>query len=488
MDFSKNEMLEIRSRIGTLKSYHSDNNRNKKYFEGKVKPRPLGIAVPPSFQGVSEGVSWVRSGVTAVSDRVNFLGFDREPKKAKTADKVNEILNKNGFFSDFSTLVQDSLVFGCSFVVIGKGDKSMGEPNTLITIESPNNISVEFHRRTRRVKRAVHYVLEKSKTKAWVSQSSKGPLASNENGYGTYYTEKESIPFIVKDGEILEDPDFARGPHGFSNCPVVFVPNSSTVGGGEGRSEITRPCRDIVDSTLRTLQNLEISAEFHAAPQKLLFTSEDSVDDSTMDAINGSINQWMVFRDENAKVQVLQGNDPTPFIDQINLYRMEYANASGTPEGYLSGFSGSGNPTSADSINAQESRLNKRSDRYIDSISVNLKTIAGFIMESEEMEQEDITPTFAPVNTMSFGSISDGLTKLISAGTLQSDSEYVYKLLGMGRDDRNLVRREAQSAQASSRLQDLLSREISNKEVSDKKNELNDDITSNTKPLEKGDE
>lgn len=450
----KNEAKSIRVLIERLGGYQSDNIRNLKYFEGKIRPKPLGIAVPPSFQNVNEGVSWVRSGITAVSDRINFLGYDMEPGKEELAERANEVLRSNGFFSDFPVLVQDSLVFGCSFIVLGEGNQDRGEPKTLITVESPNAIAVDFHRRTRRVREAVHYIRDKAPT-VFNGVASGSGLQSNENGYGTYYTETESIPFIVKDGEVQEDPDFARSAHGFPSCPVIFVPNSSAVGGAVGKSEITRPCRDIIDSTLRTLQNLEVSAEFHAAPQKYLIASED-LDDESIDDIKASLDKWMIFRDESAKVGRFEGVDPTPFINQIHLYRMEYANASGTPEGYLSGFSGSGNPTSADSINAQESRLNKRSERYIDGIAGNLSLLASLILGKELGESGQLSPTFAPTQTVSFGAVSDGLTKLIASGAIQPQSDYVYKAIGMNREDIKVVRREMKEAQAQRDIREII--------------------------------
>jgi hypothetical protein len=412
----------------------------QRYYEGRNKLKDLRISIPPQLTAVETVVGWAGTAVDVLEERLDLEGF------IDPADLgINEIFRQNEMDLESSLGHKDALVFGTGFVTVGRGLD--GEPDPLITIESPKKMTALYDLRTRRLKAAL--LINRNETGTPIS--------------GTMYLPDQTI-FLEYTNRAWIDID--RDVHNLGRVLVAQLPNNPRSGDPYGRTEITRAVRSYTDSAMRTLLGAEVAREFYSAPQRYILGANEDV---FLDADGKPLNPWSVYQGrvlgipyneaEGVMPQVgqFQANDTRPYFEQIKAYAQLMAAETAIPASYL-GFQ-TDNPASADAIRQMEARLVKRAERRQRQFGRTWGEVARLALlvrdGSIPEEANEIRPVWRDASTPTRAAAADEAVKLISAGVLLPDSEITYNRIGLSETDKEILRREKTAAQANNLIANL---------------------------------
>ena len=233
--------------------FAASNELKTKYYEGQARVRDLGISVPPEIARIDTIVGWPGIAVDVLEERLDWLGW-----VAPGSDDFGlaEVFRANQLGPESSLGHLDGLIYGVSFAVVGSGFD--GEPDPLVTVESPLSMTCGWDRRSRRVSSAL------AVTAAEHGQASEVTL----------YRPNETAWFEWNNGmwRTVE-----RDVHMLGRVPVVRLVNRPWGARREGRSEISHAIRSLTDQAVRTLLGAEVAREFFSAPQRWIMGDRKSV-------------------------------------------------------------------------------------------------------------------------------------------------------------------------------------------------------------------
>lgn len=438
MSLTSDELGLIQGLVKKLEDHHASNEVKEHFYEGKQRLKDLNISVPPALKLVNSVVGWAGTAVDVLEERLDFEGFIGADNLG-----LNEIYRANELDLESSLGHKDALIYGTGFVFVGKGRE--GEPDPLITIESPKKATALYDMRTRRIAAAM-------------LMNGKG-----EDAQGSLYLPDATIYFQRYKNSWLE---ISRDDHKLGRVPVAPLINNPRSGDPYGRSEISRAVRSYTESAMRTLLGAEVAREFYSAPQRyVLGASEDIFQDQD----GNPLNPWSVIQgrmmgvpyneEENVMPQVGQfsANSPAPYFDQIRAYAQLFAAETAIPASYL-GFQ-TDNPSSADAIRQMEARLVKRAERRQKQFGRTWSEVAKLALlvrdGSIPAEAQNLRPIWRDASTPTRAAAADEAVKLIQAGVLLPDSEITYNRIGLTESDKTVLKAEKAATQAQTLLENL---------------------------------
>ena len=418
----------IMDRLSTkLRGHQSRNIELEYYYEGKNRLKDFRISIPPQLANAETVVGWPGTVVSVLEERLDLEGFIAPEELG-----LNEIYRQNNLDSEGSFGHTDALIYGTGFIVIGKGAE--GEPDPLITIESPNRMTGYYDLRLRRLSSALlmNYDL------------------SGRPQSGVLYLPNETITISYDNGS-WQDVD--RDVHNMGRVPVVPLVNNPRSSDPNGRSEITRAVKSYTNSAMRTMLGAEIAREFYSAPQRYILGADESV---FTDSDGNALNPWSVYQgrilalpyneteQQMPQVGQFQANSTQPYFEQIRSLAQMLAAEAAIPASYL-GFQ-TDNPASADAIRQMESRLVKRAERRQANFGrawAEAMKIALLVRDGElTPEASNIRAIWRDAATPTRAAAADEATKLIAAGVLLPDSEVTYNRIGLSDSDKQVLRSE----------------------------------------------
>ncbi|MFB8281899.1 phage portal protein [Nocardia colli] len=425
---------QMRSRIGR---YARKNQRKQDFYEAKQKITHLDIAVPPQLRELAVACGWPGTVVDVLEERLDWLGWATNNDDALGLD---DIYRDNHLGLESSRAHTDALIVGTDFIAVGKGDESTGEPEVLVTVESPSSCTAIWNYRTRR-------------NDAALSQT------RDEHGHvvlESLYLPNATIRFERGPGKKLAVVD--RDDHGLGRVPVARMRNRDRASDLEGRSEITRPIRYYTDAACRTLLGLEINREFYTAPQRYALGADpeqfgvgenSSPHERIMAGWNAAMGRLnIVPRDEDGELPEMgqfPSNPPTPYVEQLRVYSQFVSSESGIPSPYL-GFV-TDNPPSADAIRQAEFRLVKRAERRQASFGMAWREVAflSLLVRDKKVDPEvfrRIYVNWRDASTPTRSATADEALKLVTAGVLLPDSRVTYDRIGLAPQDQEKLEEE----------------------------------------------
>jgi hypothetical protein len=422
-----------------LQKHDPKNYVLQRYYEGRNKLKDLRISIPPQLTAVETVVGWAGTSVDVLEERLDLEGYI-DPLDLG----VNEIFRANELDLESSLGHKDALVFGTGFVTVGRGMD--GEPDPLITIESPKKMTALYDLRTRRLSAAL--LVNRNETGSPIS--------------GTLYLPDQTI-FLDYTNRAWVDVD--RDVHNLGRVLVAQLPNNPRSGDPYGRTEITRAVRSYTDSAMRTLLGAEIAREFYSAPQRYILGADE---DLFTDSDGKQLDAWSVYQGRilgvptNQDGQIPQvgqfnANDTRPYFEQIRAYAQLVSAETAIPASYL-GFQ-TDNPSSADAIRQMEARLVKRAERRQRQFGRTWGEVARLALlvrdGSIPAEASEIRPIWRDASTPTRAAAADEAVKLISAGVLLPDSEVTYNRIGLSDVDKQVLRAEKEVAQANNLIANL---------------------------------
>lgn len=133
--------------LNQLARYETHNALAAAYYEGRQRVKHLGISIPPSLRDIEVVVGWPGTVVDVLEERLDWLGWT-----SANGDDVlglDDIARQNDLDVESGLGHLDALIYGLGFVVVGAGFE--GEPQPLITVESPRTVTGEWDARIRRL-------------------------------------------------------------------------------------------------------------------------------------------------------------------------------------------------------------------------------------------------------------------------------------------------------------------------------------------------
>jgi hypothetical protein len=443
MSLTTDELGLIQRLVHKLQHHDGKNAELERYYEGKNRLKDLNISIPPSLKLVDSVVGWAGTAVDVLEERLDLEGYI-----GADTFGLDVIFRQNELDLEAGLGHKDALIYGLGFVFVGKGRPEMGEPETLITIESPKKATALYDMRSRRITAAI-----------LVNRTETGDVDS-----GTLYLANETVPFAAYGRTFVEFGD--RDVHMLGRVPVAPLVNNPRSGDPDGRSEITKAVRSYTDSAMRTLLGAEVAREFYSAPQRFVLGAKE---DLFLDADGQALNPWSVIQgrmlgvpyndDDGVMPQVGQftANSPAPYFEQIRQYAQLIAAETAIPASYL-GFQ-TDNPASADAIRQMEARLVKRAERRQRQFGRTWSEVAKLALlvrdGSVPAEAADLRPIWRDASTPTRAAAADETVKLIQAGVLTPDSDIVYNRIGLSDSDKQVLKAEKQANAARNFVTDL---------------------------------
>lgn len=441
MSLTTDELGLIKALLRKLKSHDTKNEELEKYYEGKNRLKDLGISIPPALKLVDSVVGWAGTAVDVLEERLDLEGYIGGDNYG-----INDIFRANDLDLESSLGHRDALIYGVGFVVVGKGKD--GEPDPLITIESPKRMTAIYDLRTRRLTAAL-----------LVDRDHK----SGEPESGTLYLPDQTVWIEWFNNVPME---VQRDVHLLGRVPVAPLVNNPRSGDPDGRSEITKAVRSYVDSAMRTLLGAEVAREFYSAPQRYIMGARE---DAFLDSDGNSIDPWSViqgrvigvpYNDEDGvmpQIGQFNANSPSPYFEQIRQYAQLIAAETAIPASYL-GFQ-TDNPSSADAIRQMEARLVKRAERRQRQFGRAWSEVARLALlvrdGSLPADVQTIRPIWRDAATPTRAAAADEAVKLIQAGVFTPTSDVVLNRLGLSDSDKQQLKAEQTTAQAQTFVANL---------------------------------
>lgn len=408
-------------------------------YESKRTAEDLGIAIPEGMNELINAViGWPGTVVDVLEERLDFQGWTG-------ADALNliDVYDDNQLAVEAGRGHLDTIVYGCGFAAVGRGDTTVGEPGILVSVESTESCTVEWDFRLRRAKTGLSQ-----------TRDEKGIVQLE-----TLYLPNETIRFERVRGELVV---VDRDPHNLGRVPVARILNRDRASDVNGRSEITRAVEYYTYAALRTLTGLEVNREFYTSPKWSALNADPEVfgmseDNSPKEnrkagwsATQGRLNVVPPQTDEDGnpvevKFHEFRPAPPTPYIDQVKLYSQLLAAESGMPAPYL-GFV-TDNPASADSIRQQEYRLVKRAERRQTSFGLAWREVAYLALLFRDGSVDpavfrQVGTKWRDASTPTRAAAADEATKLIAAEVLPPDSSVTYDRIGLSPQEQQQLERD----------------------------------------------
>ncbi|MCH5645153.1 phage portal protein [Gordonia sp. ABSL49_1] len=368
-------------------------------------------------------------------------------------DELARVFTDNALDVEQSAVTLDALIAGMGFVAVGTGTD--GEPDVLVTGESPDSCTGLWDPRARR-------------DRAALAQTYDGRVLTGES---LYLPNQTIVLEYTSDGRAtIVDRDV----HNLGRVPVVRFANQERTSKKRGRSEITPPIRYYCDATARTLLGMEINREFYTAPQRYGLGVDPEQFGITQDMpkserVRKGWEASMVrmnfipYDDENdvmPQVGQFTPAPPTPYLEQIKGYAQRIASAAGIPHTYM-GFT-TDNPPSGDSIRMLESRLTRRAAFRQRMFGRSWREVARLVLMMQSADGSIDEDAFARIavnwqdpSTPTPAADADRTVKLVGAKVLPANSDVTYREAGFSEVDIKQLEQDRRSATVRSVVSNL---------------------------------
>lgn len=434
----------IKSRIDQAQSY---NHGRRAYYEASKSVDDLGIAVPPALAQAKMALGWPGMVVDALDERLDVRGLTI-PGADQDSSGVKEIFTDNELDITWQEGHIEALIQGVAFETTSLGDTSQGEPEALITVESPRHMSGIWNPRRRALDAAAAVV----------------PNDEGEPVAATLFLRDQTVK-LDRDPLTKKWVVSDRQVHDIGRVMVRRLVNRSWTSRQWGRSEITRPIIAATDMAMRTLLGAEIAREFYGAPQRVIMGADER---QFKDAAGNPSKAWRSYmgrflslpRDTETDlvpdIKQLDAASPTPFIDLIKMYGQLVSGEAALPPTYL-GFV-TENPASADQIRAVEARHVKRAERrqrtfgaahrgaLIDAVMLR----DGLTEPPEELR--DLAINWVDAATPTLAATTDATVKLVSGGILPATSDVTLEGIGLNETQIAQIREDRRADESRTAL------------------------------------
>lgn len=416
---------------------------SERYYLGTQVIDNLQIAVPQELEFLRTVVGWPALAVDPYVERLMVDSF-HVPGSIQSDGLLTDLWAENNLDAQLPLAVNDALTMGRGFWLIGVDEDGFAK----ITAESPLNMAVRWNGDGT------------APTSAWQAYWQDGRY------HGVLLLPNSTTTLTTDDGGDWQVMD--RDEHEMGFVPLVRMPNAPRTNARDGRSAITPAIRSVVDSTCRDLLGLEVSREFYSIPRIIMLgaTEADFVksDGSVKTAWETLITKFNAFqRDDEGNVpeiRQVQPYDPSIFTKLIDMRASMMAAMVAAPPQDL-GLYTSGNPTSADAVDAMETRRSRRAMLHQRQFGVAISEVMQTAMRV--MNDGDLPTQYArvvtdwvPVEEVNPVTASQSAMQQVQAGIVPPTSEVLLKRLGYSALERKQILQERQATADQAQAQQII--------------------------------
>lgn len=348
--------LELVRRLGEK---WSRNQLRRRYYDGHNALKDLGISIPPPLKSVEVVVGWPAKAVDTMVDRTTLQGFKSTSGSSAMDAFLASVWESNRLAVEIPSAHTSALIHSCTFVFIGRGVVSEGEPEVMISAKSAEDASAIWDPRRRCVTAALSVDDRDKVSGAATLMHLFLPAMEGRPGRVMRLTLSHWGAF-----EAVEVSTFT-GP-----VPVEVLPFQPSLNRPFGRSRITRAVMYSTDAAMRTMLRTEVGAEFYNAPQRYALGADE---DAFQDANGQPVPAWTVMlgrllalsRDEDGELpQVGQFAQQSmqPNVEQLRSIAQMFASEASLDVGSLGIVQD--NPSSAEAIRARHEELGVKIENW----------------------------------------------------------------------------------------------------------------------------
>lgn len=398
------------------------------YYMGEQIISNLDIAIPDDLAAkLTALVGWARIAVDPYVERLSVEGF-RLPGDTDVNTDLADLWNANSLGSEQSLAFTDALAMARAYWLVGSNPDG-GAP--LITAESPLNMAVLWDLSGRHAKAALQaYVIDDQRHAALMVPDQTVIIAEDEKGQW----------------QVVD-----RDQHGYGRVPVHRMAHAARTNNRDGYSNITPELQSIITNACRRLMGLEVASEIYSVPRLWLlgaalsdFQNPDGTARRALDAYMSMLNA--LERDEEGQVpelRQLQAYDPSTFTKVLEMYASQASGILAAVPQDL-GLYTQGNPTSSEAWDSMETRRNRRGVKMARGFSPSIIAAMqdGIRFQNKGVlppEFERMAADWAPIMP---GMSADGISKLVTAGSLPPRSDVTLKHAGFNAVERAQIEQD----------------------------------------------
>lgn len=391
-----------------------------RYYEAEQEIRDLGISMPARLLMLQSGLGWASKAVDVVADRLNFDAFENDRLG------INDLYDMADETEAVDQVKHDARIAGCGFLAIIDDDQS-GEKRFMpfTALEATGILNT--------ANGLLKYGLA-------ITRYNRDQKTAEKYGQNALNFAENWVLFAEDFTAIFEKRKLVRVvANNTRRTRLYLVANQPTVKQPFGRSAISRECRLLIQSGLRTLRRSEIAGEFYSAPQRyLLNISEEFEKEEGMDLQLGKIALIEGNDEGNGEVKAGQWTQQsmTPYSDQLKMFAQQFCAKTSLTLHQL-GFD-TENPTSAESYEAQHEdqrvlveKCQKHFGTALKRIAIGLR-LAVSDVSAVTPEMRLIKPHWKPIFRVEIGKSGDAINKAVQVLPQLKKSPQLYYHLGLG--------------------------------------------------------
>lgn len=326
------------------------------YYDGHRVFQDLGISVPPQMARVRAALGWPAKAVSTLARKHVFEGYSLDGRLDPF--DVTELLVRNSFDVELMQAIQSAYKHSCSFLVVGAGDTSAGEPPVVIQARDARWTSVQWDTRRRCVTAGL---------------AINGATSPDGDGWDldtiARFVEPSDATLFLP-GETIRLTRGKRGAWQVQRLPnpagrvlIEMLTYDPQISRPFGRSRISREVRYLTDCAIRTMVRTEASAEFFSSPQRYVLGADE-------DAFAG-VDRWSAITgrilalspNENGDIPSVGQFSQLSMDPHLSMYRQLAQNlcsATNMPTSSVGIFAD--NPASAEAMQAAEYALSDEAE------------------------------------------------------------------------------------------------------------------------------
>lgn len=385
------------------------------YYEMKNKMRKIDALIPPEFRNLTYSLGWCAKAVDSIADRLIYDGFSNDDFM------IGQIYSLNNADVLFDSANLSALITSCSFLYI-----DINEKNNYPRIEC-----IDGGNATGIIDTATNMLTE-------------GYAVLERDEYGKPISEAYSMPFrteYYESGKLVDVYEHTA-PYPLL-VPVINRPDAKRP---FGHSRISRACMDIVQSTFRTMQRSEVSAEFYSVPQKYVVgISQDAEFDNRKATLSSFLKITKDDEGEKPSFGQFEQQSMSPHIEHMKMLASMFAGETGLTLDDL-GFN-TGNPASYDAIRASHEQLRlaaKKAQRSFGIGFLNAGYLAACIRDNTTYERYAFAdckcqwlPVFEP-DASALGAAGDAIFKINQAVPDFIGAKTIHQMTGLEGENNGL--------------------------------------------------
>lgn len=405
--------------INSLKLQHDsraiDDELLLRYYQGRQRLEQLGMAIPPSMRRFLVVANWCRTVVDTINSRQQVRSLTL-PGEETSDPQLRAIWDANNLSAHLSMFNRDRMIYGRAFMSVGANEDNPSLP--YVRVESPREMVARIDYRTEVVTSAARFYGSLIPQAISLNLQRDG----NPSEVTLYLPDQTVWATRGLDGEWAE---VDRDVHNFGAVPVVMHLNRRTSGAWTGESQLT-DIIPLVDSTARSLTNLQFAQEAHGIPRIFMtgVSKGDFVDDqgNPIPMFEAYFDAIHLISNAQGKVGQLDAADLKNFETSINIYGSQASVVTGFP-GRFFGIS-SVNPPTEGSIRAEETDMVRSIESQNQEVGMSLgwtgalalRFASGRVVEGNQVSVDWFDPATPTVSQR-----EDALAKRRAAGVLSRE-------------------------------------------------------------------